>query len=384
MRMIYLSPVPWASFSQRPHHFVNWYHNQTGESVLWIDPYPTRLPSLNDFRRKLPVADQQNVTVPPWLQVCKLQTLPIEPIPGSAIVLKQLWRNVFKKTAEFSAGESCMICVGKPSELALQLLTRIPQSYAVYDAMDDFPAFYQGLSRWSMERRQEQLIRRVSKVLVSSTALRDKLLSMTDKVELALNACDVQGLAPVENLDLGTKQQVLGYVGTVGQWFDWDLVIALARANPENQVRLIGPIFTPAPCVLPANIELLPERSHASAIAAMATFSVGLIPFRLSRLTASVDPIKYYEYRALGLPVISTRFGEMAQRGQEPGVWIVDDGTDLRKTALEALASQSDHSTIHQFRQNNLWANRFSATHVKTQGYAARTEFDLRTQRNPA
>jgi hypothetical protein len=382
--MIYLSPVPWASFSQRPHHFVNWYHNQTGESVLWIDPYPTRLPSLNDFRRKLPFADQQNVTAPPWLQVCKPQTLPIEPIPGSAIVLKQLWRNVFKKTAAFSEGGPCMICIGKPSELALQLLTRIPQSYAVYDAMDDFPAFYQGLSRWSMERRQQQLIRRVSKVLASSTALRDKLLSMTDKVELALNACDVQGLVPVENLDLGTKQQVLGYVGTVGQWFDWDLVIALARANPENHVRLIGPIFTPAPCVLPANIELLPERSHASAIAAMATFSVGLIPFRLNRLTASVDPIKYYEYRALGLPVISTRFGEMAQRGQEPGVWIVDDGTDLRKTALEALASQSDHSTIHQFRQNNLWANRFSATHVQTQGYAARTEFDLRTQRNPA
>jgi hypothetical protein len=190
----------------------------------------------------------------------------------------------------------------------------------------------------------------------------------------------MQGLAPVESLDLGAKQQVLGYVGTVGRWFDWDLVIALARANPENQVRLIGPIFTPAPCVLPANIELLPERPHASAITAMATFSVGLIPFRLSRLTASVDPIKYYEYRALGMPVISTRFGEMAQRGQEPGVWIVDEGTDLRQTALEALASQSDHSTIHQFRENNLWANRFSATHEQTQAYAARTEFDLRTR----
>jgi hypothetical protein len=380
MRIIYLSPVPWASFSQRSHHFVNWYHNQTGEPVLWIDPYPTRLPSLKDFTHKRPVADQHSVNVPPWLQVCKVKTLPIEPIPGSAMVLKQLWRNIFKKTAAFSADGPCLICVGKPSELALQLLTHLPESYAIYDAMDDFPAFYQGLSRLSMERRQEHLIRRVSKVLVSSTALRDKFLSMTDKVELALNACDVEGPAPIESLDLGAKQQVLGYVGTVGQWFDWDLVIALARANPGNQLRLIGPIFAPAPCVLPANIELLPERSHTSAITAMATFSVGLIPFRLSRLTASVDPIKYYEYRALGLPVISTRFGEMAQRGQEPGVWIVDEGTDLRITAQEALASQSDHSTIHQFRQNNLWANRFSATHVQTQAFAARTEFDLRTQ----
>ncbi|MCD9113571.1 glycosyl transferase [Pseudomonas bijieensis] len=365
MRMIYLSPVPWASFSQRPHHFVNWYHNQTGAPVLWIDPYPTRLPTLNDFRRNPPVADPQSVSVPPWLQVCKPRSLPIEPIPGSAMLLKRLWHNLFKEAAAFSADGPCMMCIGKPSELALQLLALVPASHAVYDAMDDFPAFYQGLSRASMERRQAQLIRRVSSVLASSSALRDRLLGMTDQVELALNACDMHGLAPVENLDLGAKQQVLGYVGTLGRWFDWDLVVALAQANPGNRIRLIGPLFTPPPCVLPANIELLPERSHASAVEAMATFSVGLIPFKLNRLTTSVDPIKYYEYRALGLPVISTRFGEMALRDQEPGVWIVDEGADLSKTAVEALASRSDCATVHQFRETHLWAQRFSALNLK-------------------
>ncbi|MBC3372404.1 glycosyl transferase [Pseudomonas sp. SWRI92] len=365
MPMIYLSPVPWASFSQRPHHFVDWYHHQTGASVLWIDPYPTRLPTLNDFRLKPPVADPPNASIPPWLQVCKPPSLPIEPIPGSAMMLKWLWRNVFKTVAAFSAPGPSMICVGKPSELALQLLARFPQSHALYDAMDDFPAFYQGLSRRSMERRQAQLMRRASQVLASSTPLRDKLLGMTEHVKLALNACDIDQLAPVESLDLGAKHQVLGYVGTLGRWFDWDLVIALAHANPGNRIRLIGPLATPAPCVLPANIELLPECSYADAITAMATFSVGLIPFKLNRLTASVDPIKYYEYRALGLPVISTRFGEMALRDREPGVWIVDNGSDLGETAVAALASQNDYSTVRQFRERHLWARRFSAINLQ-------------------
>ncbi|MBJ2345364.1 glycosyl transferase [Pseudomonas sp. HB05] len=364
MRMIYLSPVPWANFSQRPHHFVDWYHHQTGAPVLWIDPYPTRLPAFNDFRRKAPVAQPQNVSVPSWLQVCKPRSLPIEPLWGSATVLKQLWRNTFQEASAFSAEGSCRVCVGKPSELALQLLALIPASHAVYDAMDDFPAFYQGLSRRSMERRQAQIIQRVSKVLASSSALRDKLLGMTDQVELARNACDMHRLAPVDSLDLGPKQQVLGYVGTLGRWFDWDLVIALAQANPGNQIRLIGPLFTAVPRLLPANIELLPECSHASAIAAMATFSVGLIPFKLNRLTASVDPVKYYEYRALGLPVISTRFGEMALRDREPGVWIVDEDADLRKVAVEALGSRSDHSAVEQFREAHRWAQRFSAVNL--------------------
>jgi hypothetical protein len=359
--MIYLSPVPWASFSQRPHHFVNWYHHQTGAPVLWIDPYPTRLPTLSDFRRKPPVAGQQNASVPPWLQVRKPRSLPIEPLPGSAMLLKRLWQNLLREAAAFSAKAPCRICVGKPSELALQLLALIPDSHAVYDAMDDFPAFYQGLSRRSMARRQAQVIQRVDKVLASSSPLHDKLRGMTDQIELALNACDMQQLAPVESLDLGAKQQVLGYVGTLGRWFDWDLVIALAQANPAHRVRLIGPLFTPPRRVLPANIELLPECSHASAIAAMATFSVGLIPFKLNRLTASVDPIKYYEYRALGLPVLCTRFGEMASRDKEPGVWIVDEDTDLRKTIVEALASRTDRSAVEQFREAHRWAGRFSA-----------------------
>jgi len=362
--MIYLSPVPWASFSQRPHHFVNWLHSQTGEPVLWVDPYPTRLPSLQDFTRTSLVGQQQRVAIPHWLQLCKPQALPIEPIAGSSLLQRWLWREIFKQAMAFAEAGPCMICIGKPSELALQLLSRLPACYSVYDAMDDFPAFYQGLSRRSMEGCQRRLVSRVSKVLASSTALRDKLLSTTDKVELVLNACDIQALAPVDGLELGEKQRILGYVGTIGRWFDWDLVVALARANPANRIQLIGPVFTPAPCPLPSNIELLPECSHAEAISAMAGFSVGLIPFKLNRLTASVDPIKYYEYRSLGLPVISTHFGEMAQRSEELEVWLVDHQSDLHNVSQTALAFQSNRLAIRQFRRDNLWSIRFAATQV--------------------
>ncbi len=365
--MIYLSPVPWASFSQRSHHFVNWLHSQTGEPVLWVDPYPTRLPSLQDFTRTSSVRQQQRLAIPHWLQLCKPQALPIEPIAGSRLLQRWLWRDIFKQAMAFAEVGPCMICIGKPTELALQLLARLPACYSVYDAMDDFPAFYQGLSRRSMESRQHRLVSNVSKVLAASTALREKLLSATDEVELVLNACDIQAFAPVESLDLGQKQQVLGYVGTIGRWFDWDLVVAMARANPANRIQLIGPIFTPAPCLLPSNIELLPECSHAEAISAMARFSVGLIPFKLSRLTASVDPIKYYEYRALGLPVISTRFGEMARRGGEPAVWLVDHQSDLHIVCQTALAFQGNRLIIRQFRRDNLWSTRF------THAYAAFT-----------
>jgi glycosyltransferase involved in cell wall biosynthesis len=39
-------------------------------------------------------------------------------------------------------------------------------------------------------------------------------------------------------------------------------------------------------------------------------FSVGIIPFRKTRLTAAVNPVKLYEYSACGLPTVSTDFSD--------------------------------------------------------------------------
>ena len=33
MQLVYFSPVPWASFAQRPHKFVEWFHARCGAIV---------------------------------------------------------------------------------------------------------------------------------------------------------------------------------------------------------------------------------------------------------------------------------------------------------------------------------------------------------------
>ncbi len=117
---------------------------------------------------------------------------------------------------------------------------------------------------------------------------------------------------------------VLGYLGCIGHWFDWPLVVRLAEALPQARIELVGPCAVGPPRRLPANVRLLPACKQAEAAEHLARFSAGLIPFRSNALTAGVDPIKYYEYRAAGLPVLSTRFGEMALRGGSDGVYFLD------------------------------------------------------------
>ena len=215
-----------------------------------------------------------------------------------------------------------------------------------------------------MSRREKVLMGRVKQVIVSSTALKQRWKVIRPDAQLVPNGCDASTL-PMPKTDRGARERkILGYVGTIGPWFDWEWVITLATARPRDRVRLIGPMFCPSPYALPKNIEILPPCHHKNALRAMQDFDVGLIPFKKNDLTASVDPIKYYEYRAIGLPVIATGFGEMVLRSAEDGSFISMSRQDINKQVDKALRYRADTNVICSFLERNNWGARFSEIQI--------------------
>lgn len=215
-----------------------------------------------------------------------------------------------------------------------------------------------------MAHREQKIADRVSRISVSSTTLAERFAAYRSKLAVVHNACTVDTLPPVNASRKQSRELILGYLGTIGHWFDWPFVLALAHANSSLGIHLIGPLYTSVPEPLPCNIRLLPACDHATAISLMQAFSVGLIPFKRSDLTASIDPIKYYEYRALGLPILSTCFGEMARRQGQAGVFIVDADSDLAYQVNIAMVHQYHRREIQAFRKNNSWEARFSASEI--------------------
>ncbi|MFA5920266.1 MAG: hypothetical protein WC856_03105 [Methylococcaceae bacterium] len=201
MRLVYFSPVPWDSFAQRPHKFVEWFHAKFKGEILWVDPYPTRLPKLADFRRVRAVVGRgiklaAKRSTPEWLTILRPRSLPIEPLLGAGALNRMLWSDVLHAIDRFIEERGCQLGIGKPSELVLQVLVRNPSVPSFYDAMDDFPEFYRGLSRAAMGWREQEVAARVTRISVSSTASADRFAAYHSKLTIALNACAVETLPP--------------------------------------------------------------------------------------------------------------------------------------------------------------------------------------------
>lgn len=358
MKLVYLSPVPWRSFAQRSHEMVRYFHALHGGEVLWIDPYPTRLLHVKDMVRiKLP-ALSESTALPEWLQLAQPKALPIEPFAGLSAINRLLWRDVVAQVCDFADQDTCFVA-GKPSKLALQLMKSCNFRHTLYDAMDNFPAFYHGISARAMAHTERKLASNVSQLIVSSHHCKERMEKLGLQPKLVLNGCAASRLPDYAPRKRG-ERLTLGYVGTVGHWFDWKLVLQLAYANPYCHIRIIGPVFVPLPAQLPSNITLEPLLAHREALAVMQEFDAGLIPFVLSPLTDSVDPIKYYEYKALGLPVISSAFGEMRHRREEPGAFFVSAASDLSTIVHLSQQYAPDAADIASFRAEHDWQKRFA------------------------
>jgi hypothetical protein len=357
VQLIYFSAVPWASFRQRPHEFAEWFHHRFEARVLWVEPYPVRLPRWSDLSR-LKATPTAAVEQPRWLETASAWALPIEPFAaGRALNRRCFWPAILDRIEAFAQRDAgVMLGIGKPSDLALCSLRRWPKMPSVYDAMDDFPAFHRGAARRACAAIEHEIVGRVTHRTTSSGLLAERMRQRGLTALLVPNGL-AHGRLPAPSS--AASRRDFGYIGTIGPWFDWDWVGELAADWPDRRVELHGPLHCTPPRSLPANVVIGPPLPHAGALDRMRNFAAGLIPFRRDELTASVDPVKYYEYRGLGIPVISSPFGEMNNRHGDARVLLTERPREAR-SRIDALLTSSDTAeSTAQFRQRHDWAARF-------------------------
>lgn len=348
MKLVYLSPVPWSSVAQRSHFFVKAALRCGFNSILWVEPTPSRFPKIRDLRTKFFSVEADSFDKPRAIEIIRLKCIPIEPLgyPFDFVNFSSI-KKTLDLIANFSDKNETILVIGKPSRLALAVLEKISFHRTIFDVMDDFPHFFKGKSKSSMVKNNYAVIKRVDICIFSSHNLMNKYKNIALQSELIMNACDKEFKTACDiTKNIKTREaKVFGYVGSIAEWFDWDMVIGLASNNPEHQIVLVGPNYSNNIPKLPGNIEIRMAIQHSEVPRLLSSFDFGLIPFKKNELTDSVDPIKYYEYIAAGLPVISTYFGEMAHR--------IDSGNAITQ-------EQYQHGSHPIVEPPTFWEQRFN------------------------
>lgn len=104
---------------------------------------------------------------------------------------------------------------------------------------------------------------------------------------------------------------VVGYVGSVTEVFDINLIEYLSIKNPQLNFIIVGRIYTNVSKLKKIkNIFFISEIEHSRVPSYMKGFNVGIIPYKVNNFTNSVYSCKLNEYLAMGLPVISTNIKE--------------------------------------------------------------------------
>jgi glycosyltransferase involved in cell wall biosynthesis len=230
------------------------------------------------------------------------------------------WLEVFRRhfPATRDGQDICLVQWPFWADLALALKEELGWSL-VYDCLDEYAGF-PGIPA-GFAPLEDRLIRGGDLILATSEFLFEKCAAGNDRTKMLRNGVDLGEFsreAPKRRSSDPRERAVIGYVGAISDWFSVEIIKYIAQARPDWRVVLVGLPTHPRVAELARieNVSLLGEISYHKVPRVAAGFDVGTIPFDINPLTRATNPVKVYEYLALGLPVVATAIPEVVRLGR--------------------------------------------------------------------
>jgi len=210
----------------------------------------------------------------------------------------------------------------------------------VYDC-HDYIAGFSRIAR-TIADEEPEMIGKADLAMFSSATLMQRHENVCSKPLLMRNGVDSSFFCEGTPLVGRDVDPTVTYVGALDDWFDAEAIKAAAVRFPSITINLVGRVESPVIRRLERfpNVQLLGEWHHANIIRILRQTTVAVIPFRLNKLTRAVDPIKAYEYLALGLPVVSADLPEIARFREL--VYLYRSSTEFCASLAAALAEDDE------------------------------------------
>ena len=307
--LLCLSHLRWGFVYQRPQHVMS--RMARDYDVAFFEE-PVRHDAPEAWLEQLPQPGGVTILVPHLPH-----SLSHEQAVGEQRALLDAWLH------ERSPGE---LILWYFTPMSLAFTDHLWASVTVFDCMDELSAF-KGAPPELREMEQE-LLDRADVVFTGGYSLWEAKSRQHGNAHAMPSSVDIAHFAkargeieePADQREIARPR--LGFFGVIDERFDIELVRAVAAAEPDWQLVLIGPVVKIDPASLPRldNIHYLGGKSYDELPAYLSGWDVALMPFALNESTRFISPTKTPEYLAGGCPVVSTPITDVVRTYGDSGV----------------------------------------------------------------
>jgi UDP-galactopyranose mutase len=214
----------------------------------------------------------------------------------------------------------------------------------VYDCMDELSAF-KGATPVMVEREAE-LLRRADLVFTGGQSLYEAKRDRHPSVYAFPSSIDAAHFSQARERSAGAGaapgRPRLGYYGVIDERMDLELLAGVARARPEWELVMVGPVMKIEEGDLPRlpNLHFPGGAEYARLPELVAGWDVALIPFAINESTRFISPTKTPEYLAAGKPVVSTPIRDVVRPYGDQGLVRIAGTVPEFVAAVEAALAE--------------------------------------------
>lgn len=376
-------PRNWILFSTADWHTPYWTNKQHmarqlarhSGPVLYIESIGLRRPKLNsiiDLKRiwtRLRKAAFPLVKVEPGITVFAPLVLPIgHNRPWVQRFNTWLLMRGIKRYLRRNGAKQASIWTYHP--FIKDILDRLNHADCVYHCVDDLAAV-PGMSD-GFQKAEINLLNRADIVFTTSKALETTCQKHSKNVHFLSNVADVdhfqiafgQDAEPAAFANIPHPR--IGYVGVLSDFkVDFELIEQIAEARPDWHWIFIGTEREgQSNSVLSrlrnlTNVHDLGHCEYANLPAHLNALDCGTLPTLLNDYTASMFPMKYFEYLAAGLPVVSTPLDFTRSHNTGNGLYVAENAVEFEAALAEAFTNERfDKDTARDLVGEHTWDKR--------------------------
>jgi glycosyltransferase involved in cell wall biosynthesis len=249
--------------------------------------------------------------------------------------------------------------------MALPFTDHLSPDVVVYDCMDELSAFK--FAPPQLAFLEKKLLKKADVVFTGGQSIYEAKKDTHHNIYAFPSSIDKHHFGKARKIKQDPEDQKhiphprFGFFGVIDERFDIELIDAVAKAKPEWQFILLGPVVKIDPESLPkySNVHYLGGKKYEELPDYLAGWDIAMVAFAMNESTKFISPTKTPEYLAAGKPVISTPIRDVVRPyGDNKLVHIVSTPNEFIKAAEKELGKKRKASwlkKVDDFLLYNSW-----------------------------